>query len=175
MFGLGSDKNCHILSQNVKYGTFVANVTKNLTYVLWGNISGSNLRRESSASCEGLGYFVTNSRTFWCPFTGLWGMPMTYYVILKFFSPGAATVQAALEFMTPGGSLSPFKIASSFLFSIAFISTVFKTFLSLKSVFHSACSKHLSYHLAIFPEFYLAFRWPGNIYNQLIGQSYAYM
>ena len=25
-------KNCHILSQNVKYGTFVANVTKNLTY-----------------------------------------------------------------------------------------------------------------------------------------------
>ena len=122
-------KDCLILSQNVKYGTFVANVTKNLTYVLWGNISGSNLRQESSASCEGLGYFVTNLRTFWCPFTGLWGMPMTYYVILKFFSPGAATVQAALEFMTPGGSLSPFKIASSFLFSIAFISTVFKTFL----------------------------------------------
>ena len=27
-------KNCHILSQNVKYGTFVANVTKNLTYAL---------------------------------------------------------------------------------------------------------------------------------------------
>ena len=25
-------KSCHILSQNVKYGTFVANVTKNLTY-----------------------------------------------------------------------------------------------------------------------------------------------
>ena len=25
-------KNCHILSQNVKYGTFVANVTKNLIY-----------------------------------------------------------------------------------------------------------------------------------------------
>ena len=100
---------------------------------------------------------------------------MAYYVILKFFSPGATTVQAALEFMTPGGLLSPFKIASSFLFSIAFISTVFKAFLSLKSVFHSACSKHLSYHLAIFPEFYLAFRWQGNIYNHLIGQSYAYM
>ena len=100
---------------------------------------------------------------------------MAYYVILKFFSPGATTVQAALEFMTPGGLLSPFKIASSFLFSIAFISTVFKAFLSLKSVFHSACSKHQSYHLAIFPEFYIAFRWPGNIYNQLIGQSYAYM
>ena len=50
----------HILLQNVKYGTFVANVTKNLTYVLWENNSGSNLRRESSASCEGLGYFVTN-------------------------------------------------------------------------------------------------------------------
>ena len=45
---------------------------------------------------------------------------MAYYVILKFFSPGATTVQAALEFMTPGGLLSPFKIASSFLFSIAF-------------------------------------------------------
>ena len=27
-------KNCHILSQNVKYGTFVANVTKNLSYAL---------------------------------------------------------------------------------------------------------------------------------------------
>ena len=27
-------QNCHILSQNVKYGTFVANVTKNLTYAL---------------------------------------------------------------------------------------------------------------------------------------------
>ena len=27
-------KICHILSQNVKYGCFVANVTKNLTYVL---------------------------------------------------------------------------------------------------------------------------------------------
>ena len=26
-------KICHILSQNVKYGTFVANVTKNLTYM----------------------------------------------------------------------------------------------------------------------------------------------
>ena len=53
-------KDCLILSENVKYGTFVANVTKNLTYVLWENNSGSNLRRESSASCEGLGYFVTN-------------------------------------------------------------------------------------------------------------------
>ena len=47
-------KNCHILSQNVKYGTFVANVTKNLTYALWENNSGSNSLRESTASCEGL-------------------------------------------------------------------------------------------------------------------------
>ena len=47
-------KNCHILSQNVKYGTFVANVTKNLTYALWGNNSGSNSVRGSSASCAGL-------------------------------------------------------------------------------------------------------------------------
>ena len=48
-------KNCHILSQNVKYDTFVANVTKNLTYALWENNSWSNLLRESSAGCEGLG------------------------------------------------------------------------------------------------------------------------
>ena len=30
-------KNCHILWQSVKHGTFVANVTKNLTYPLWEN------------------------------------------------------------------------------------------------------------------------------------------
>ena len=30
----------HILSPNVNYSTFVANVTKNLTYELWGNNSG---------------------------------------------------------------------------------------------------------------------------------------
>ena len=47
-------KSCLILLQNVKYGTFVANVTKNLTYALWENNSGSNSLRESSASCEGL-------------------------------------------------------------------------------------------------------------------------
>ena len=47
-------KNSLILSQNVKYGTFVATVTKNLTYALWENNSGSNLLRESSAKCEGL-------------------------------------------------------------------------------------------------------------------------
>ena len=49
-----SVKNCHILSQNVKYGTFVANVTKISTYALWGNNSGSNLLRGSSAICAGL-------------------------------------------------------------------------------------------------------------------------
>ena len=38
----------HILLQNVKYGTFVANVTKISTYALWGNNSGSNLLRGSS-------------------------------------------------------------------------------------------------------------------------------
>ena len=47
-------KNCLILSQNVKYGTFVTNVTKNLTYMLRGNNSGSNSLRESSACCAGL-------------------------------------------------------------------------------------------------------------------------
>ena len=47
-------KNCLILQQNVKYGTFVANVTKNLTYALRGNNSGSNSLRGSSASCAGL-------------------------------------------------------------------------------------------------------------------------
>ena len=39
---------------NVKYCTFVSNVTKNLTYALWENNSGSNSLRESSASCAGL-------------------------------------------------------------------------------------------------------------------------
>ena len=47
-------KNCLILLQNVEYSTFVANVTKNVTYVLWENNSGSNLPRESSASFAGL-------------------------------------------------------------------------------------------------------------------------
>ena len=45
-------KSCLILLQNVKYGTFVANVTKNLLYALWENNSGSNSLWESSASCE---------------------------------------------------------------------------------------------------------------------------
>ena len=44
-------KNCLILPQNVRYGTFVANVKKNLTYALWENNSGSNSLWES---CEGL-------------------------------------------------------------------------------------------------------------------------
>ena len=44
----------HILLQNVKCDTFVANVTKILTYALWGNNSGSKLLRGSSASCAGL-------------------------------------------------------------------------------------------------------------------------
>ena len=48
-------KNCLTLSQNVKYGTFVANVTKNLTYyALWEIDLRSNSQRESSAGCEGL-------------------------------------------------------------------------------------------------------------------------
>ena len=47
-------KICHILMQNAKYGTFVANVTKIITYALWGNTSGSVLLRGSSASCAGL-------------------------------------------------------------------------------------------------------------------------
>ena len=41
-------KICLILSQNVKYGTFVANVTKTLTYALLGNNSGSNSLQGSS-------------------------------------------------------------------------------------------------------------------------------
>ena len=44
----------HILLQNVKYVTFVANVTKISTYALWGNNSGSNLLRGSSAIRAGL-------------------------------------------------------------------------------------------------------------------------
>ena len=50
----------HILLQNVKYGTFVANVTKISTYALWGNNSGSNLLRGSSAICAGLASTSTN-------------------------------------------------------------------------------------------------------------------
>ena len=48
----------HILLQNVKYGTFVANVTKISTYALWGNNSGSNLLRGSSAIRAGLLWFM---------------------------------------------------------------------------------------------------------------------
>ena len=44
-------ENCLILSQNVKLGIFV---TKNLTYALWENNSGSNSLWESSLSCDGL-------------------------------------------------------------------------------------------------------------------------
>ena len=47
-------KICHILMQNANYGTFVANITKIITYALWGNTSGSDLLRGSSASCAGL-------------------------------------------------------------------------------------------------------------------------
>ena len=53
-------KNVHNLSQNVKYGTFVANVTKILKYAQWGNNSGSNLLRGSFASCAGLGRAQTS-------------------------------------------------------------------------------------------------------------------
>ena len=49
-------KICHILMQNAKYGTFVANVTKIIIYALWGNTSGSDLLRGSSASCAGLAW-----------------------------------------------------------------------------------------------------------------------
>ena len=60
-------KICHILSQNVKYVFFVANVTKNLTYVLWGNNSGPNSLWGSSASCAGLdmGKFLFLSIDMW--------------------------------------------------------------------------------------------------------------
>ena len=54
-------KICYILSQNVKYGIFVANVTKILTYALWGNNSGSNLLRGSLASCAGLIHHISFS------------------------------------------------------------------------------------------------------------------
>ena len=52
---------CHILLQNVKYDTFVANVTKILTYAHCGNNSGSNSLRGSSASCAGLFWGMNNS------------------------------------------------------------------------------------------------------------------
>ena len=49
-------KNCLILSLNVKYGTFVTDITKTLSYALWENNSGSNSLWESSASCAGLSW-----------------------------------------------------------------------------------------------------------------------
>ena len=52
----------HILLQNVKYGTFVTNVTKISTYALWGNNSGSNSLRGGSASCAGLIHRNTNTQ-----------------------------------------------------------------------------------------------------------------
>ena len=51
----------HIMLQNVKYGTFVANVSQILTYELWGNNSGSNLLPGSSASCAGLDFHGTHT------------------------------------------------------------------------------------------------------------------
>ena len=67
----------HILLQNVKYGTFVANVTKISTYALWGNNSGSNLLRGSSAIRAGLlspetsgkrkNHYNTNIKYLFCP------------------------------------------------------------------------------------------------------------
>ena len=54
----------HILSQKVRYGTFVVNVTKNLTYGLWGNNSGSNWLQGSSASFVDLLQHNTNNSNF---------------------------------------------------------------------------------------------------------------
>ena len=53
-------KNCLILLQNVEYDTFVANVTKNLSYVLCENDSGSNSLQES---CAGLHDIIANNKT----------------------------------------------------------------------------------------------------------------
>ena len=50
-------KNCLILSQKAKYGTFAGNVTKKLSYAPWENNSGSgsgNSLRESFESCASL-------------------------------------------------------------------------------------------------------------------------
>ena len=58
-------KVCYILSQNVEYGIFVANVTKILTYALWGNNSGSNLLRGSLASCAGLNQYTLKKFNPW--------------------------------------------------------------------------------------------------------------
>ena len=58
--------------QNAKYGTFVANVTNMITYALWGNTSGSDLLRGSSASCAGLSIWYTyaviasENSALWC-------------------------------------------------------------------------------------------------------------
>ena len=56
-----SSLSLHFLHQNLSHfhtkcwiQFFVANITKKLTYALWGNNSGSNSLRGSSASCAGL-------------------------------------------------------------------------------------------------------------------------
>ena len=72
-------KASHFL-QNVKYSTFVANISKTSTYALWGNNSGSNLLRGSSASCAGLpttpfwGNWAKSKRTAFFP----WVRPLCY-------------------------------------------------------------------------------------------------
>ena len=53
----------HILLQNVKYGTFVANVTKKLN--IWGNNSGSNLLLVSSPSYTSLHVSDLNLSSVW--------------------------------------------------------------------------------------------------------------
>ena len=76
----------HILLQNVKYGTFVANVTKISTYALWGNNSGSNLLRGSSAICAGL-----------CPVTfSFWRIKC--FEVLTFCSSPDAVLWKKLQF-----------------------------------------------------------------------------
>ena len=64
---ISSIKICHILSQNINYGTYVSNGTKNLTYALWGNNSGSKSLQRRSASCAGLvpGTFFCTKRYVW--------------------------------------------------------------------------------------------------------------
>ena len=51
-------KKCLILSQNVKYVTFVGMSQKNLTYAPWENDPGSSSLRESSASRERLVFYM---------------------------------------------------------------------------------------------------------------------
>ena len=111
-------ENCHILSQNVKNGTFVANVIKNLAYALWENNSRLNSLRESSASCASLVLI-----TLICP--------SRHYLPLNLF--GLVSILASLNL---GGSQSGLFSIYSFL-NLFFSQSILFSIYSFLNLFFS--------------------------------------